>query len=148
MSLLGYLEAARRRGTLDVAFGNRLLGGEGERSGEAILQELIHNYAMQQVNALSNDSGRSIGGSNLRTEVAPIMMICLFVCLGSRDTKGMLKWLRGNRLAPYSIPQYKSHHVQDLKKMVREKFLIDLSTEKEKQIRLMIERLESALTGF
>ncbi len=100
---------------------------------------------MQLCNALANDSGRSIAGPNLRAEVAPIMMVCLFICLGAREPKALLKWLAANRLTPYSMPGYKSTHVADLKKMLGKRDLMDLSAQQQAMLRLLIDKLETKL---
>ncbi len=66
MSLIAYLEAARKRGTLDVAFGNQLLrAGAGtevaesaERSGEEVLQ--VRLLLCSQVHCLPKTFARSL----------------------------------------------------------------------------------------
>jgi len=139
MSALAYLESARKKGTLDIEFGRKLLQDK-EASGEDILKEMIRPIAITDFTC--NFHLSPLKGEALKNEVAPIVFPPLVLTLGHKDVWKAFRWMKRNRLSPFNIPGYKSGMWANLKKMLEKKDLLGLSEIEETRLRLIVDKLK------
>lgn len=109
MSLLAKLEAARRKGTLDLDFGRRLvlaLEGfseecflESKHSENDILRILVRGLIL---------------GESARGQLKAIINLATFIALLDDDPMVAYQWMKGNRLCFLSIPGFKCEVFEDM----------------------------------
>jgi len=133
MSCLAMLETARQRGTLDVAFGRKILENNNVSPNE-ILQELIQSMVLA-----SSEDKESIFLDDMRSTITQAM----FVALLDEDSMVGYRWLQSNRLSMLSIPNFKGRFVEDLESIIDKGKDLGSDSKKLKMIQKVAEKLES-----
>ena len=117
MSVLGYLEACRLKGSLDLSFGRQLVN-------------TIKNVSKIEVEELSDNQvlNHLICGCMVLFESANLkqgafrstVTLAMFLALASKDPLESYKWLSKNRLSLLSVPGYKCGICQSLDILIAE----------------------------
>ena len=124
---IAYLEAAARRGTLDLEFGRNLVE-DADLEPWQVLQRLFHPWpAMNR---------------GCKEQVAPILNLALFFAVADRDCLEVLRWFRGNKLSLFSTLYYRSNMWNALNAMAGKRDVLRLTAWEERVVRKLIVKLE------
>jgi hypothetical protein len=110
MSTIARIEAARKKGTLDLKFAARLYHvsrGSTESSGAD--DEPTENDLLQWA-----IPGYKLSDEDCRQKVKPIITLAVFVAILDEDPMVAMKWMKSNRLTFFSIPGFKGRIYENL----------------------------------
>lgn len=140
MSILAKLESARMKGKLDLAFGRELLkeSSINVNSGDSYSENDILQYVIRGLTLKSPGKG----GEDVMEQVRTIVTLGAFLAVLDPDPMVGYNWLSSNRLSFFSIPNFKSHLVEDLCELVAKGEKLGYPSEEVKMIRRMVEKLE------
>jgi len=103
MSCLAYIEAARKNGTLDIDFCQKLSdacepsGSRGKDGGtNSLLQALFKVMPL-------DDSWNDVTTLSM-VSYQSILNVAIFLAVANRDPLVGLQWMKGNRLSLLSVP--------------------------------------------
>lgn len=149
MSCIAMLEAARRKGTLDVGFGRKLLQAvnddaipveaardddddkaEEDINTNEILKDLILPFQLHK----SDESAI--------VHLMPTVSLGLFLGLVDKDPLEVFKWMQGNRLCFLSIPGLKCNIYEDLDLLIRDGKHFGFTTGQIRMMELLQEKLK------
>ncbi|KAG7349641.1 FAD-dependent pyridine nucleotide-disulfide oxidoreductase [Nitzschia inconspicua] len=110
MSTMGKLEAARRKGTLDLEFTNHLFQiWKGTPESNAVDGKASENDLLRWA-----IRGYKLSDSDSREKVKPLVTLAMFVAILDKDPMVAMKWMKGNRLIFFSIPGFKGGIYENL----------------------------------
>ena len=126
---IAWVEAARRKGALDLECGRRLLGSEGGEiaSETEVLGKLLQGYYLN--------------GDPVH-QMVPLRNLAVLLAVGNRDPRAAAKWFTSNnRLSVYRW-LYKLGTVEDLEAMADPKRVIDFPDDERALFGRLLKELE------
>lgn len=130
MSVLAKVEAARRKGTLDLDFMRNLalaLGGEKSKANELT----------------ENDMLKMLLAPLTTTKFYRTMMTqAIIFAIVDRDPMEVINWFKGNRLSFLSIPGFKSGACDDTRMLSTKQNVFDLSDAEVSMMKLVGEKIK------
>lgn len=143
MSCLARLESARKKGTLDVAFGRELIREMSvdcgsDASDDEVLLRLIRGIPVDDQSVTHIDHP----DSDITVMVEPIITLGLFLAIVDPDPMVGYNWMKSNRLSFLSIPGFKSGLLEDLDAIVEKGKVLGYPAGKLRMIKKMAEKLE------
>jgi len=157
MSVLGYLEAARKKKTLDLKLGEKLLNvtkGEDPRDVFESEEKKEEKYVFSRSDTETSSNLSVKANDILKAVVLPLKvkeqngnfgsLVNLAVFLAIADTDPMVpyNWMKGNRLSLLSIPLFKCGVYENLDKMVTKGSILGFSNENIEMFRILRDKLE------
>ena len=138
-SVIAYLEAAKRKGTLDVVFAKKLFEIMSEDtttedvSSDEILKQIIRPFM------IGNQIDPQV---KKNTTFASMTNLAIFFAVADKDSTVAYKWMKSNRLSFLSIPGYKSKIYESLCTMVSKAASLEFSERKVKMVTLLRDKLK------
>ena len=132
-SVQARLEAARKKGSLDLEFGAELLrAGSMLVNGDIpsdndVLLHLVHAF---QLDGEVPDLLRSLS------------TLAIFLAIVDKDPMVGYEWMKSNRLSFFSIPGFKSGIVDDLNKMIGDGEKLGFTDNEIRMFKLLSGKLE------
>ena len=110
MSCMGFLEAARSKGKLDIDFGRKLIEAENSTLSESPSPKSMTENEVMRLLIQEFD----LGGDEIRRLVS-IVNLAMFICLADRDPMVGYNWHKENRLSFLSVPGFKCKIYENMK---------------------------------
>lgn len=148
LSCLAKLESALAQGTLDVAFGRRVLGDD-TASGNDVLRGLIRSldtdlnteFAASGGGETDDDPSAAEGRNFLRDLQASITR-STFVALLDEDPLVGYEWFKQNRLSMIGIPGFPTNLVEDIEMVADKAKELGAPDADVARLRMVVEKLE------
>lgn len=138
MSTLGYLEAARRKGKLDLNLGEKLImainGDEFQQEVENKEQFSVHDILKAVVLPFDLNGNKR--------KLCSIINTAVFFAIADIDPFVPFNWMKNNRLSLFSIPGSKSRIYENLDDMISKGSALGFSEEYVEVFRLLQNKLE------
>jgi len=137
MSCLGFLEAARSNGKLDIDFGRKLIESENSTLSEPpSTTKVSENEVMRLLIEEFKLKGDVAG------KLVPIINLALFMCLADRDPLVGFNWLKENRLSFLSVPGYTCKIHENMKLLTSSGKSLGFEDGKIRMFELLRDKLE------
>ena len=134
MSCLAMLESARRKGTLDLEFGRKIIleSGAYDVDGDSLKENDILRLLVTGYNVASDAQG----------QIKPLKLLALFLALMNKDPLVSYNWIEGNRLSFFSIPGFKGHAYEDMYHLANKYHDLEYSENDAKVFSILAEKLK------
>jgi len=133
-SSLAFLEAARKRGSIDMDLGKKLLMAMYDEKSKGSEEHISVNDVLKAT-ILPFYIHRKV--EDYRT----FINLAVFLAIGDSDPMVTYKWITNNRLSLFSIPGFKCHIFEKLEKMVEKGETFGFTREQIEMLRLLRDKL-------
>jgi len=137
MSCLGFLEAARRKGTLDASFAIEL---------QNALEGTVYN---KEAEITAEDIEKALGTlikallvKTKAPEFAAILNLALFLCIANNEVSVGHNFLKQNRLSFLAIPNFKCKIYENVGKMLEKRDILGYSDSTVAMMKLLQTKLK------
>lgn len=138
LSTMAKLEAARRKGTLDLEFTKRLYQiGKGTPESSTKYDQTTENDLLRWA-----IRGYVLSGDDRREKVKPLITLAMFVAILDKDPMVAMKWMKSNRLTFFSIPGFKGRIYENMMLLQEKAKSIGFSVNDIKVFGELAEKLE------
>jgi len=138
MSTLAKIEAARRKGTLDLDFSRKvLLAWEGASEGSLKDCEYSENELLKRTIRMFK-----LGSDSIKHQVMPIITLAMVMAILDEDPLACVDWMKGNRLTFFSIPNFKCHVYEDMQMLCKKGKDIGFTENDIRVFELLVEKLK------
>merc|ERR1712071_174169 len=133
MSCLAYLEAVRKKGTIDVALLKKLY--------EAINLDDKNNSENVTIDQMLGSIVQPFQLSQ-KQYYGALINIAVLLAIADPDPMVSYEWMKRNRLSFFSIPGFKGHAYEQMKKLASKGESLGLSNEMTKFVGILRDKLE------
>jgi hypothetical protein len=138
MSTLAKLEAARRKGTLDLDFARKMmLTWEG--APESYINDCNHNENDLLRFAIK---GFKLSDNETKMQIIPIVTFAMVLAILDKDPTVGINWMKGNRLSFLSIPNFKCNIYEDISLLCEKGKLVGFDEKDIRVFELLAEKLK------
>jgi len=140
LSSIAYLEAARKKGRLDIEFARKVYRALMSEDDKGIKKDASIDDILKCV--IQPFEFNADIDPNAPTKFYSIVNLASFLAIADSDCTIVYKWLKGNRLSFVSIPKFQTHIYDQLCSMVSKSSVFGFSKSKLEQVTLLRDKLE------